>query len=523
MIYHKFPCTNCGKNLKAREDYFGRKVGCPYCKAAVTVPSPSSLELGLSSNPLDQLDDLFGAGAGTGGSSPLDGPSPPAGGGQPSAEEPAAPQTRTDGTNVSMLLTSAVGLGLSLVFYALLLPIRSTYFAELFYDRGWVPYVEVFLTMWAVAVLWFKYRKLVRQKASMLFDLLPSELSEEITVDKVDAFKKHIHSLPGEKGESFLINRVLRGLEHFQVRKSAPEVASILNSQSDLDAGTVASSYTMTKLLVWAIPLLGFIGTVIGISDAVSGFSGNTGDIEALKASLNGVTGGLSTAFDTTLLALVMCILIKFPVSSMQKSEEDMLGWVDEYCNENLLKRLNDGRDGGAERGSGGGRSAIQQAVDGAMREHHAELRIWTKKLEAIGETVSATMAERWEQINAQMLDQMQQQLHTVQEQVQQQQSRSQAEVETLTSMAADFQQNLQEQVQQQYARTHAEIETITSMASDFQRGLLHMQQGLTGLNDVLASLGERQIVVEVVPGAETPRRSWMFWRTVKPKKNGRT
>ena len=60
-------------------------------------------------------------------------------------------------------------MGLTLAFYALLLPIRSSYFAELFYDRGWVPYVEVLLTMWAVAVLYLKYRKLARQKASMLF------------------------------------------------------------------------------------------------------------------------------------------------------------------------------------------------------------------------------------------------------------------------------------------------------------------------------------------------------------------
>src|SRR5690606_30457294 len=126
---------------------------------------------------------------------------------------------------------------------------------------GWVPYAEVFLAMWAVAILVFKYRKLLRQRASMLFDLLPTEMSEEITVNNSQRFTAHISNLPHAPGESFLINRVLRGLEHFRVRKSAPEVASILASQSEMDANAVASSYTMVKVFIWAIPILGFIGT----------------------------------------------------------------------------------------------------------------------------------------------------------------------------------------------------------------------------------------------------------------------
>ena len=65
----------------------------------------------------------------------------------------------------------------------------------------------------------------------------------------------------------------------------------------------------------------------------------------------------LGVAFDTTLLALVLSLFVKIPQSALQKSEEDLVTWVDEYCNENLLKRLNDGREGGAERGAGVWRS----------------------------------------------------------------------------------------------------------------------------------------------------------------------
>jgi len=105
----------------------------------------------------------------------------------------------------------------------------------------------------------------------------------------------------------------------------------------------VDSSYVLIKVFIWAIPILGFIGTVLGISDAVSSFGGEMGaaaDIEVIKEQLGQVTGGLSEAFDTTLVSLIFSLFVMFPTSVMQKNEEDLLNKVDEYCNEYFLKRL---------------------------------------------------------------------------------------------------------------------------------------------------------------------------------------
>ena len=278
-------------------------------------------------------------------------------------------------------------------------PFVNLYLGELFFKRGWVPFAEVFLMGWSVAILLMKYRKLKRQRASMLFDLLPNELSEEITENSADKFVAHIHSLPVEPGETFLVSRVLKGLEHFRVRKSNPEVASILASHSEIDANAVQSSYTMLNVFIWAIPILGFVGTVIGISAAVGGFSGSleaAQDVSVLKDSLNNVTGGLATAFDTTLLALVMSMLVMFPSSSLQKAEEDLLNWVDEYCNENLLKRLQDGGDFTSAQDT----TKIRKAFDAALAPHHAELRAWTEELKSIGSTLTKQVAEGWGEIN---------------------------------------------------------------------------------------------------------------------------
>ena len=63
-------------------------------------------------------------------------------------------------------------------------------------------------------------------------------------------------------------------------------------------------------------------------------------DIEKIKEQFGQVTGGLSEAFDTTLVSLIFSLFVMFPTSVMQKNEEDLLNKVDEYCNEYFLKRL---------------------------------------------------------------------------------------------------------------------------------------------------------------------------------------
>ena len=396
-MYFQFACPSCQKNLKVREEHAGSRVRCPYCHTTLTVKAPAT----------PATEEVSGKSIHT--------------------EAPVeanfdSPWFAASGTDVNMLRSGMIGLVATACFYAFVIPYRDLlgYFGVLFVERGWVQYAIVFLTSWSFAILVLKSRKLARQKESLLFDLLPNEVSDDITVRTSALFMQHIHALPTNPYESFLINRVLRGLEHFSVLESNSEVAGRLGSQSEIDATAVESSYTAVKVFVWAIPILGFIGTVIGIGAAVAGFSGQLGqsnDINALKQSLNEVTDGLAVAFDTTLLALVMSLLVMFPMSSLQKSEEDLLNLVDEYCNENLLKRLKDGSRAAGNTAVDNARS-LQKAVDAAMVEHHAELKIWTKKLESIGAALTDQVVKGWgsvdgllQQRQKQSLDQVQQAL----------------------------------------------------------------------------------------------------------------
>ena len=250
-------------------------------------------------------------------------------------------------TSVPMAIAALVGLGIEILFYlflfVFLLSDSTQIIYDYFYERGWVPYVLTYLASWSFAILFFKHRKLKSQQNVMQFKLLPEDISQDIREDNMGEFYAHIKRLGFDTQQSFLLTRILRGIEHFSVRKNHTETADMLKSQSEIDATMVDSSYVLIKVFIWAIPILGFIGTVLGISEAVSSFGGEMGaaaDIEKIKEQLGQVTGGLSEAFDTTLVSLIFSLFVMFPTSVMQKNEEDLLNKVDEYCNEYFLKRL---------------------------------------------------------------------------------------------------------------------------------------------------------------------------------------
>ncbi len=543
-MYFTFACPHCSKKLKVRQEAAGRKASCPYCKASVVVPQPEA----------PAQDDVMESLKGIGETQQTEKvaararrkkPAEPTGPPQPPPEPKVKGMARAERTDVNVIRSGLLGLAGAVGFYVLIFlcwalwmvafpapeaasqeaapaepaaaeetpaedapaeaPAQEAaipgeappkfYPGELFVKRGWVPFVLVFLMSWSISILAMKYAKLKRQRASMLFDLLPNEIAGEINEDNVDKFVANIQELPVEPGESFLVSRVLRGLEHFRVRRSNPEVASMLASHSEIDGNAVQSSYTLLNVFIWAIPILGFIGTVIGISAAVGGFSGNleaAQDISVLKDSLNNVTGGLATAFDTTLIALVMSIFVMFPSSSLQKSEEDLLNWVDEYCNENLLKRLNDGGDLADLQDT----TKIRKAFDSALAPHQAELRQWTENLRSIGSSLTDEVAEGWGRINEKILAR---------------QTETMEQIKDLDAMAAAFLSTMTTLAQQTEAAHQQAAGSMTRSAESLGAYYAAMQEGIGRLNEVLGQLGRKQVVVQT-----EPRRGWFFRRNAK-------
>ena len=240
---------------------------------------------------------------------------------------------------------AAAAFAATVLYYGLLSLLPASGFSALFLERGWVPYVITLISVWALFLLAAKFLRLRRERRALDRDLVWTNSEGRLCPDDAADALLALRREPAEVAESFLAQRVERALRHFQSRRHSVEVVDFLASESRADEGRVDASYGLVRVFVWAVPTLGFIGTVIGIGAAVAGFSETleaASSLDGMKESIGLVTGGLGVAFDTTLLALVMSILIMFPTSAAQRIEESFLSDVDDYCAEFLVPRLLD-------------------------------------------------------------------------------------------------------------------------------------------------------------------------------------
>ncbi len=101
-----------------------------------------------------------------------------------------------------------------------------------------------------------------------------------------------------------------------------------------MDAIAQENSFSLLRLITWAMPIVGFLGTVLGITAAISGVTP-----EALEEGMSGLTSGLSEAFDSTALALALTMLTMFLTSLVEKQEQSILELVDRFVDRCLAHR----------------------------------------------------------------------------------------------------------------------------------------------------------------------------------------
>ena len=154
-----------------------------------------------------------------------------------------------------------------------------------------------------------------------------------------------IHAIIDQPKQFILLNRIERALSNLRRLKQVSEVSSVLRGQAEDDENAVASSFTLLQGLVWAMPVLGFIGTVQGLSSAVGGFGKvlqTAGDLTSIKGALTNVSSGLATAFETTLVALVASLIVQLCITLRQRQELGLLDECSEYCQGNVISKLMD-------------------------------------------------------------------------------------------------------------------------------------------------------------------------------------
>ena len=269
---------------------------------------------------------------------------------------------------VDSLLLFAIAGGIFLVTYVVvgvIPPLRESYIGKLLYEQGtaqFVQFIVVALTSLVIAFTMLKFL-LLRKEYEALSKIW---IAEHIPLHKpssheVAYFQERL--LQDGNLVALRCGRILSAYIKSGDRTTANEFAL---DDSSFYLSASESSYSVPRILIWAIPLLGFVGTVIGISGAVSSFSGvleTSGDVEAIKGGIGNVTTNLGLAFDTTLLALFLSVLVMIPLVLVERYESKLLLGIDVFINDKLLPRLK-------KKNEAVDPETIQEAVKGAIQEN---------------------------------------------------------------------------------------------------------------------------------------------------------
>jgi biopolymer transport protein ExbB/TolQ len=251
-------------------------------------------------------------------------------------------------TTANSIFTFIMALLLAGAFYATLvfwlrgIP-QAKSFCEIFLERGIPTYFIVVFFCWSLSILFVKGSKLREQRRALSIKPVPVDPDFVLNRETANEVLLRLRSIVDNTGHYVLLNRVDRALSNLQNIGRIGDVSEILRSQAEYDENQLSSSFTLLNGFLWSTPVFGFVGTVLGLSEAVRGFGGTlqgASDLSVLKGSLQTVTGGLGVAFETTLVALVCALATQLLISAIQMRESRFLDECNDYCHAHIISKL---------------------------------------------------------------------------------------------------------------------------------------------------------------------------------------
>ncbi len=131
-----------------------------------------------------------------------------------------------------------------------------------------------------------------------------------------------------------LVQTLSASLRRYLITNNVQNASDAVTTSVDALAVRIEAGNSMIRYLIWAIPSIGFIGTVRGIGVALAKAD------EALAGDIVGMTGALGVAFNSTLVALFISIILMFLLHALQKMQDELLVKTQTYCEKTLLERI---------------------------------------------------------------------------------------------------------------------------------------------------------------------------------------
>lgn len=192
----------------------------------------------------------------------------------------------------------------------------------------------IILALWCLALIIYKWRIVFRERGLFVGQLLPIGEGMRILPEDARSYLHQVEALPVSERELLLPRVAAHILRRFSATRDLQDVASSVQRVVEAEGDRLDSELAVVRFIVWAIPAIGFVGTVRGIGMALRMAH------LAVEGDVTPVTQSLGTAFNTTLVALLTCIVLMFLVYQLQLIQERLALDAEAWCEEHLIRHL---------------------------------------------------------------------------------------------------------------------------------------------------------------------------------------
>jgi biopolymer transport protein ExbB/TolQ len=200
--------------------------------------------------------------------------------------------------------------------------------------KDWEQESAIILALWAFAVIGYKAWQTHVERRLLERDLVLVPEGMRILPEDVREHARTLEALPPADAQCLLPRALLVSLYRFGATRNVQDVSEAARGVCEAEADRLDSELSMLRYVAWAIPAIGFIGTVRGIGDALGEAH------KAVTGDVSGVTAGLGTAFNSTLIALLISIVLMFLLHQLQLAQERLVLDSETYLDQHLIRHM---------------------------------------------------------------------------------------------------------------------------------------------------------------------------------------
>ncbi len=200
--------------------------------------------------------------------------------------------------------------------------------------EGLIQGFTYFLFIWGMFEIMVIKSRLSVEEDAFVGHLLPEKENYIISAEDANQLKLNMQQVEHTQ-KFYLTDLIKKACTKYRLSKSSSEVLALADAQIKLYNAEIENEQTYINYISWAIPSVGFIGTVLGIAASL-GYANEASTPEGIAK----VTGMLAVAFDTTLVALVLSIMLMYQIHSLHKQQDELFTKMNNYIIENLVNRF---------------------------------------------------------------------------------------------------------------------------------------------------------------------------------------